>query len=212
MSSAHPKPAPNDPLSSTYPHPKVTSVASSRIVRSRYFLFAFLAIGGFLLDIWSKNAVFQWRGSPFEQGEPWWLIRNYVGIETAVNPGALFGMGSGFGWLFALVSVVALIGIIVWLFVYRAAQSSWVTFAMGCIAAGILGNLYDRLGLGYQPGWPDSWKNGVRDWILLRYQTWTWPNFNIADSLLVCGTIMLFWYTFQQPSEKHSEPQKEASM
>jgi signal peptidase II len=31
----------------------------------------------------------------------------------------------------------------------------------------------------------------VRDWILLRYGNYTWPNFNIADSLLVCGAVML---------------------
>ncbi len=48
-----------------------------------------------------------------------------------------------------------------------------------------LGNLYDRLGLWWQSDYPVEWRSGVRDWILLCYKGLTWPNFNIADSLLV---------------------------
>jgi signal peptidase II len=66
---------------------------------------------------------------------------------------------------------------------------------------GVLGNLYDRLGLWIQPGYPEQWNSGVRDWILLRYGHYTWPNFNIADSLLVCGAIMLMMHAFLERSE-----------
>ena len=71
--------------------------------------------------------------------------------------------------------------------------------------AGILGNLYDRVGL---PGlkWNvanDLHKIGdpvfaVRDWILVKFGNWPWPNFNIADSLLVCGALLLAWHAFFQ--------------
>ncbi len=59
------------------------------------------------------------------------------------------------------------------------------------VMGGIGGNLYDRLGLWWKPGMPEAWKSGVRDWILFRYQTYTWPNFNIADSCLVIGAFLL---------------------
>ncbi|MFO0923436.1 MAG: signal peptidase II [Pirellulales bacterium] len=180
-------------LIGTSSFPKVSAVA--------YFVIAIL---GTAIDLATKQAVFSWRGLPGEQ-PPWWLIRNYVGIETAVNEGALFGMGAGYGRLFAIFSIFAAIGILVWLFYFQAVRSKWLTVALGCVTAGIGGNLYDRLGLWVSAGMPEEWNSGVRDWILFRYGQYTWPNFNIADSLLVCGAIMLAWHTFMTP-EPESAP------
>ena len=67
----------------------------------------------------------------------------------------------------------------------------------GCVMAGVLGNLYDRLGLS-----GETWLEPnvlttdavhyVRDWILWQASDrWRWPNFNIADSLLVIGVGLL---------------------
>jgi signal peptidase II len=180
------------------------------IPKSRYVTYFLLAIVGSIADLWTKQAIFAWRGSPGEQAI-WWIVPNYVGIETAVNTGALFGLGSGYGWLFAVMSIAAGIGVLVWLFGFRAAQSLWLTVAMGCVTGGIIGNLYDRLGFGYHPDWPVAWKSGVRDWILLRWGSYTWPNFNIADSLLVCGAIMLAWHTFRTPPEPDDAQQQSSS-
>ena len=94
-------------------------------------------------------------------------------------------------------SVVALVGIFTWLFVYQAAHDRWLTVALGFVTGGILGNLYDRLGLWDQRGLPPEFHHGVRDWILFVWPEIKlpifnpWPNFNIADSLLVTGAIML---------------------
>jgi signal peptidase II len=165
-------------------------------------LFLAIAVIGCAIDLATKQLVFNWRGfpPPFQPaaGE-WWLWEPFIGIETAINTGALFGAGAGFGRWFAALSVLAAVGILVWLFWYRAAHDLWLTIALACVMAGILGNLYDRLGLWYEPGMPVSWQSGVRDWILLRYRTreWTWPNFNIADSLLVCGAAMLLIHAFR---------------
>jgi signal peptidase II len=72
---------------------------------------------------------------------------------------------------------------------------------------GIGGNLYDRLGLWQNPENPGEWRNEVRDWILLRYQEFTWPNFNVADSLLVCGAFLLVWHgLFHQPPHSEKSP------
>lgn len=174
--------------------------------RLRFLLFSILAVVGCAVDLISKEIVFAWRGLPNES-PPWWLVRDLAGIETAVNIGALFGMGAGFGWFFALASIVASVAILVWLFGFGAAQSKWLTIALGGVMGGIFGNLYDRLGLWHKPGMPPEWKSGVRDWILLCYGSYTWPNFNIADSLLVCGAVMLAWHSIRhtEPSEKATE-------
>jgi signal peptidase II len=163
-----------------------------RIPTNRFFIYIGLTLIGTVADLLSKEWVFAARGLPGVL-PPWWLIEPYVGIETAVNQGALFGMGQGKGWLFAILSVFAGIGILVWLFRFKACLSMWITVTMGLVSGGIIGNLYDRLGI---PSLPEPFQGGVRDWILFTYQGYVWPNFNIADSLLVVGAVMLGIHSF----------------
>jgi signal peptidase II len=184
--------------------PGVAPVKKSDFAGRSMFFFA-IATFGAAMDLITKQWVFAERGLPGEN-PPWWLVQDMVGIETAVNIGALFGMGAGFGWFFAGAAIFAGIAILIWLFHFRAAESLWLTIALGCVMGGIIGNLYDRLGLWYKPGMQPEWKSGVRDWILLRYGEYTWPNFNIADSLLVCGAIMLAWHSFSTPARSTSSP------
>jgi signal peptidase II len=191
------------------------------VPRSRYATFLGIAIAVCAADLTTKEVMLGWLGlpSPFVnqtspdnlgrwRGDPaldhvWWLWNGHIGIETSINRGALFGMGAGYWPLFATLSVAALIGILTWLFVYRAAHDRWLTVALGCVSGGILGNLYDRLGLWDSAGLRPEFQHGVRDWILLRYSPeWTWPNFNIADSLLVTGAIMLVVHAFVWREEK----------
>jgi len=171
----------------------------------RGVVFGALTILGTAIDLWSKEQTFRLKGLPGEQTPTWWvenLWGGYAGVETAINQGALFGLGQGYGWLFALVSIVAIAGMILWLFVGKACESLWLTITMGLIAGGILGNLYDRLNM---HGLPGPFAGGVRDWVLLRYRSgadeYTWPNFNIADALLVAGAILLGIYSFLYPTD-----------
>lgn len=168
---------------------------------SRVFLFAAIAISGALIDLVSKELVFRWRGLPRRNNE-WWIIQDFCGIETAVNHGAVFGMAQGWTWLFVSLAVVATIGILVWLFVYRGAKDLILTITLAMIWGGIVGNLYDRLGLWDAP--PDL-RYGVRDWILFRFRGHTWPNFNIADSLLVCGALWLVWHSYRLEMKEQKE-------
>ena len=164
-----------------------------RSLAGRFWVFLAIAAAGGIIDLWSKEAIFRWRGLP-TQSDIWWVWEPYFGIETAVNIGAVFGLGAGQGQIFAAMSVIAAVGIVVWLFWFRAAESWWLTVAMGLVGGGIIGNLYDRMGMWWQDGYPIEWQSGVRDWILWRInEQWTWPNFNIADSLLVVGAGMLLY-------------------
>ena len=189
--------------------PSPTAIAN-RSEWVRWLSFMVVAATGTAIDLWTKQWVFSWRGLP-GQMPPYWLIEPYVGIETAVNPGALFGLGAGWGSLFATLSVFAAAAIFMWLYKFRAIESWWLVIALGCILGGILGNLYDRLGLWDPPPEMPIWSSGVRDWILLQYSAaYVWPNFNIADSLLVCGASMLaihsFWLTPPPSPDAQSEP------
>jgi signal peptidase II len=178
-----------------------TANTTRSIPKGHYVIFGSLRRGGAIADLLSKEWIFTWRGLP-GQLPPRWLDEPYVGIETADKQGALFGMGQGQGWLFAILSILALAGICVWLFVFQAAQSNWLCVAMGLVTGGIIGNLYDRLGI---PTLPDELRGGVRDWILFKYQQYIWPNFNIADSVLVVGAIMLAIHSlFLTPLEPKS--------
>lgn len=179
------------------------SLDATGVPWSRFALFAGIALAGLLLDLETKRQVFDWLGMP-RPGAIHWIVEGYVGIETSTNPGALFGMGRGFAPLFATISVFAVAGIGYWLFVRRAARDLFLTIVLAAIVAGIVGNLYDRLGLWSPPGLPGESIAEVRDWIRFSYGRHVWPNFNLADSFLVCGAAALFLKTLFSRSEPGS--------
>ena len=182
----------------------VTS-AGGRPSIGRYALFFLPAIIGLAADLITKSYMFanhfsvDLADARYPQ-KPVWLVEGIFGWQTSTNPGALFGIGKGYSWLFAIFSVVAVIGILVWLFRFGGIWDRWLTFAMGLVTGGIFGNLYDRLGFGFTPGFPESIRTNVRDWVLFRIEGVPffdpWPNFNIADAVLVAGAIMLFLHAF----------------
>ena len=160
-----------------------------------YFLIAGV---GCTIDLATKHWIFAWRGL---NNDIWWIVEGYFGIETAINRGALFGMGQGYTTVFVTLSFIAFFGILYWMFAAGAVYDLLLTVALGAITGGILGNLYDRMGFWAVPGITDT--AAVRDWILLCYGEYTWPNFNMADSLLVCGGILIGWHSFRYVDEEH---------
>jgi len=172
-----------------------------RIPPGRVPLFLTLMLLGCAADLGTKHWVY--RQDDMFRGSEWWLWTDHVGIQKSLNEGALFGMGQGQVWLFAVFSVAALIAIPIWLFCFRASQDRWLTTALGCVTGGILGNLYDRLGLAgihwdqFDPRRAGETAYAVRDWILWQWNDqWVWPNFNIADALLVGGAGLLMVHSF----------------
>lgn len=173
-----------------------------RLPTNRFFLFAIPAAVGCAVDLLTKAWMFSWP--ELRAGGTYWLWTGHFGLQLSWNEGALFGMGQGKVWLFAALSIAAAIAIPVWLFRFGAARDAWLTFALGCVMAGVLGNLFDRLGL-HGELWPagpraSSQIYAVRDWILWQIDDrWRWPNFNIADSLLVVGAGAIFLHLLRQP-------------
>jgi signal peptidase II len=191
-------------------HARIDALPASGRFALRYAVFAAIAVVACALDLLTKQWVFAWRGMP-QRDNAYWIIEPYFGFETSCNPGALFGMGAGYSHLFALLSVVAAVGIVVWLSWGQAIRDRWLVVALGLVMGGIFGNLYDRLGLWHYAGMPEVWRNNVRDWILFQYpapwQNWQlvpWPNFNIADMCLVVGAGILVMHAFLTPVDKES--------
>ena len=187
-------------------------------VRPLFVIIAFPAVVviGLALDLKTKDWAFDSLGLPGEyrrQTEPelqgvYWLLTDVCGFQTSLNPGALFGMGAGRSGLFAVLSFVALVGILGWV-IHSAWKSRLLAITLAMITAGILGNLYDRLGLhGLRWNYADDLHRlgdpayAVRDWILVMIGSYHWPNFNIADSLLVCGTILLVLHAVFEKEDK----------
>jgi signal peptidase II len=178
---------------------------------SRYALFTVIALVGVAVDLWTKSWIFGRLWPPDGIRRPvQWIWPRRIGLEVTLNEGALFGWGEGLVWMFVILSVAAAAGILYWLFVVGEAQSLWLTIALGAITAGILGNLYDRIGLhglAFPVGYPQSGETAyaVRDWILFQWNDDVrWPNFNAADSWLVGGAIMLLLHSFRTPSSQQT--------
>ncbi len=169
--------------------------------RRRLLLFLGIAIAGCLLDLLTKQMMFDWLKLPVHpDSRIYWVVEDFFGFQTAVNQGALFGLGQGFTTVFRLVSVLATGLIVVWM-CRGASENLLLTIALALITAGILGNLYDRFGFWHEDNIADYYRHGVRDWILFRFGSYTWPNFNLADSFLVCGAGMLVFEAVFRPAQ-----------
>ena len=189
---------------------------------NRYIVFFSIAIAGCAVDLLTKWYAFEHLGMPGER-RSYTAWEDVLVFSTSLNAGAVFGMGEGVAsaaTAFAVLSVIAALGILVWLFYFGAARDWILTIALGCVAAGIFGNLYDRAGVhGLKWDYANHWHEvgdpayAVRDWINIFptvkiFFGRPWPTFNIADSLLVCGAVLLAWHAFKvSPKDRQQLPE-----
>jgi signal peptidase II len=104
-------------------------------------------------------------------------LASWLALEYAENRGAAFGLFAGLSPLLA----VAAIAIVVALLTHHRREADppvSQTIAIGAIAGGAIGNVIDRLRLGH-----------VVDFIAIG----AWPNFNVADSAITLGALLLIW-------------------
>jgi signal peptidase II len=138
----------------------------------RYIPLIVVTLGVFLLDQWSKAAVSAYING---NGGPVSLLGGKVLFNIVHNTGAAFGILPNQTVLFILIALAIVAGLI---FSYhRLAQGPlWIRVGLGLVLGGAIGNLTDRVRLGY-----------VVDFIDLRW----WPVFNLADSSIVIGVCIL---------------------
>jgi len=160
-----------------------------------HLVFWSLLAGGLALDLWSKKAIFDWL-KPYEAFP---VVEGFLQFVPALNNGAAFGWFAGKVWLLAPVSAVA-IAVILGFFLLSGSRSRLVHVALGLFAAGVCGNLYDRIFNG----------GAVRDFIDVYYRGYHWHTFNAADSLLCIGVGLLIIATsfIEKPARKRDPQQK----
>ena len=125
------------------------------------------------------------------------VIPDYFSWTLAYNTGAAFSFladSSGWQrWLFALIALVVSGVLVVWLKRLKP-EETWLAIALALVLGGALGNLYDRVVLGH-----------VVDFILVHWQNrWYFPAFNLADSAITVGAVMLALDMFK--AKKSGEP------
>ncbi len=104
-----------------------------------------------------------------------------LNLTLVYNKGAAFGfLSSASGWQNAFFIVVALIACGVILYLLRQSRERIFSVALMLVLGGAIGNLVDRILYGY-----------VIDFIDVYYQSWHWPAFNIADSAITIGAILI---------------------
>jgi signal peptidase II len=122
------------------------------------------------------------------------VIGNLAQLWHVRNDGAAFSILPGATWLFVPVTFVA-IGMVVYFHRMLLGRGPWMQVVLGAILAGALGNLTDRVRLGY-----------VIDFVSLGFGDTRFPTFNVADSAVVLGIGALVAYlTFvEQPRTAES--------
>ncbi len=107
----------------------------------------------------------------------------YFNLTYVHNTGAAFSFLSDQGgwqrWFFAALAFVVSLIITVW--IARLKKNEWMlAVSLSLILGGAIGNLIDRLLFGY-----------VIDFLDVYYQTWHYPAFNVADSAITLGVILM---------------------
>lgn len=128
----------------------------------------------------------RWIIAHLQLGESWNLapcLRPLVSLTYVTNTGAVFGLFPGGGDLFVGVAILAVGGILT--YYVRLSLGQWlVELSLGLMLGGAMGNLLDRLTYGH-----------VIDFIDFK----VWPVFNLADSSIVIGTVILVCYLWRDP-------------
>ena len=145
-----------------------------------------LALGVAIADQGSKLLAEHWLGVH----EPVAVVP-FFNLFLTYNTGAAFSFlrdaGGWQRWLFAALSVGVSVFIVVWL--RRIPRDEkWLACALALVLGGAAGNLVDRL---FRTG------GGVVDFIDVYYASWHWPAFNVADSAISIGAVMLVWSTIR---------------
>ena len=154
-------------------------------------LYQWLAISAVIvaLDLYTKHLV----QNAFEYAEHL-TVTSFFDVVRYHNEGAAFSFLADAGgwqkWFFSGISVVAIVVIVYMLKKYH--HQKLFSLGLALVLGGAIGNLYDRLTLGY-----------VVDFLHFHYQAYAWPAFNVADSAICVGVAFLLIDSFTKPKAIH---------
>lgn len=165
-------------------------------------LVAIVAVAIFVADLITKIIAVD----TLEGSEPVPVLGGLVYLQLLRNPGAAFSLATGMTWVLALVAIAVVVAI-VWIS-RRLGSTGWAV-GLGLILAGALGNLVDRLFRA-----PGILEGHVIDFIsVFAPDGDVWPVFNVADSAIVVGGILVVLLTLfgfeldgTRSKNRHPEP------
>lgn len=162
----------------------------------RYSLYLFMALVVIVIDQWTKSLA----SSQLQYGVPVEILPVF-NLTLQHNLGAAFSFLSDAGgwqrWFFTAISAVVSVVLAVWIFRLNDNQRL-LALSLALILGGAIGNLIDRVLLGY-----------VVDFISVHYQQRFFPAFNIADSAISVGAVLMIVDMFIHP-ENHASEKAEA--
>jgi signal peptidase II len=144
-------------------------------------------------DQWTKLLIL----GTFEYGESVTIIQDFFNFTYVRNTGAAFGFlakaDPEFRVPFFL--IVPVIAMVVLGFLYRDLPKSarWRALALGLVSGGAVGNLIDRIRLGYVVDFLDFHYRGI----------YSFPAFNVADTAICVGVGILLLTTMNQKEQEH---------
>lgn len=132
-----------------------------------------------------------------EMGHTIPIIENVFHLTHIRNYGAAFSILQGKQLFLSTISIIAIVGILIFIWLERKKAHPLILMALTFILGGGLGNLLDRLLLGY-----------VVDFIDFR----VFPIFNMADVFVTCGSVLLIIYLFVADPERHKGKKKDEAV
>lgn len=150
-------------------------------------IWALIIIGGFILDRLSKLWILQ-----SFVGKPMTIVNNFFYVRHLENEGAAFSILQGKTLLLVILTSVMCLALV---YMLVKNNNKFLRLTLSLIIGGALGNLYDRI-----------FRGSVVDFLEFHFGSYVFPTFNIADSLVVVGTILLavyilFIYKEEKPAD-----------
>jgi signal peptidase II len=134
-------------------------------------------------DLYTKHLIQQ----AFSHGDRQ-TITSFFELVRFHNEGAAFSFLANAGgwqkWFFTAISVVAIV--VITYLIIKNLHNKLFCLGLALVLGGAIGNLYDRLTLGY-----------VVDFLYFHINDLYWPAFNVADSAICVGVALLLWDSFK---------------
>lgn len=168
-------------------------MARAKCVRLPSFIRWLMLSGGIIAADFLTKA---WVLGSFHLGESL-AVTDFFNLVLVFNSGAAFSFLAGAGgwqkWFF----VILALAISVWLIIMirHHAAERLLPAALALVLGGALGNVIDRLRFG-----------AVVDFLDVHVAGWHWPAFNVADSAITIGVVLLLW---QQLTHKENEDKRD---
>ena len=117
------------------------------------------------------------------------VVGDLLRLVHGQNDGAIFGLFRDQALLFGIISL-AVVAAIVW-FHRASGRSTVISLALGLLLGGAIGNMIDRFRFGY-----------VIDFLDVYVGRYHWPAFNVADSAICIGIVLLFFDMRKKPESE----------